>query len=151
MQPFEKTANEVIILEFDFARELETVWRPGKNYALNAYVRPRIPNGLEYQATIAGQSGSKEPIWPALAATQGDGKGALVWTGVAFVSNASDTISTRTVTPDSGLTLDSSSIDGTSILATISGGNKPGCYDVVCQIVTSAGETLEATRQVRII
>lgn len=148
---FEVEVGEVVTLEFDFSREIEHQWQPGKVYSLNDYVRPRVPNGVEYQATTAGQSGSKEPRWPAIGSTESDGRGALVWTGVAFATNATDTISSHSVTADSGMDVDSSSVSGGSVLATLSGFDSKSCYDVVCEIVTSAGETLRKTLRIEVV
>jgi len=57
----------------------------------------------------------------------------------------SETISSKTVTADSGLTVDSSSITdtNTSVTAWLSGGTVGQQYEVVCQIVTSASRTDE--------
>ena len=58
-----------------------------------------------------------------------------------------ETISTRTITADSGITVDSSSItdSNTSVTVWLSGGTAGAAYDVACLIVTSAGRELERT------
>jgi len=58
-----------------------------------------------------------------------------------------ETISTKTVTADSGITVDSSSITdtNTSVTVWLSGGTTGTVYDVACKIVTSANRTLERT------
>jgi len=66
-----------------FARALNSLdraWQPDKKYVLNAEVLPIIPNGVQYKATTAGQSGVDEPVWPLVGSTVTDGS--LVWTGV---------------------------------------------------------------------
>ena len=62
-----------------------------------------------------------------------------------------ETISSHTITPESGITVDSSSITDTSTSVTVwlSGGSAGIKYDVTCQIVTSASRTDERTIQVR--
>jgi hypothetical protein len=128
-----KSANEKLILEFEFARALEYKWKPGRVYSLNAFVRPTVLNGFEYQATTAGQSGSREPRWPTTVdETVSDGS--VVWTAVAFADNASDSISTQTVTSDAGLTIAGVTRDETRVLATVSAGT--GTHKVVAKITT---------------
>lgn len=147
-----KRENEVVKLTFNFERVLETIWQPAKEYDATDYVRPTRANGFEYEATHSGtaQSGVREPKWPTTAGnTVTDGS--VTWTARAFSTNATDTISTRTVTADSGLTVDSSAIDARTVTATISGGTAPGMYDVVCQIVTAAGETLEEKAKIKVV
>ena len=63
-----------------------------------------------------------------------------------------ETISARTITPDAGITVDSSSITDTSTTVTVwlSGGTVSQSYKVTCQIVTSASRTDERTMIVRI-
>ena len=58
-----------------------------------------------------------------------------------------ETISSRTITADSGITVDSSSITDTSTTVTVwlSGGTAGLDYDVACLITTSASRTDERT------
>ena len=58
-----------------------------------------------------------------------------------------ETISSRTVTADSGITVDSSNITdtNTSVTVCLSGGTVGTVYSVMCEIVTSAGRTDERT------
>lgn len=60
---------------------------------------------------------------------------------------AGETISTRTITAGSGITVDSSSITdtNTSVTVWLSGGTAGDSYDVTCQIVTSDSRTDERT------
>jgi len=51
----------------------------------------------------------------------------------------SETISSHTVTPASGLTLDSSSESDGQVTAWLSGGATGKDYEVTCNIVTNAG------------
>ena len=63
-----------------------------------------------------------------------------------------ETISTRTVTVDSGITKDSDSITdaGTSVTVWLSGGTAGQNYKVVCRIVTSASRTDERTMIIQV-
>lgn len=63
-----------------------------------------------------------------------------------------ETITSHTVTPDAGLTVDSSSRTdaSTSVTAWFSGGTADVDYDVVCNIVTSAGRTDGRTIEIRV-
>lgn len=66
-------------------------------------------------------------------------------TDVADVLASGETISSRTVTADDGITVDSSSITdtNTSVTVWLSGGTAGEEYTVTCTIVTSAGRTYE--------
>ena len=54
-----------------------------------------------------------------------------------------ETITTPTVTAETGLTLDSSSESGGVVTAWVSGGTAGNNYSLECKIVTSAGRTDE--------
>jgi len=62
-----------------------------------------------------------------------------------------ETISTRTVTPETGITVDSSSITDTSTSVTVwlSGGTVGNVYDVACLITTTASRTDERTIKIQ--
>lgn len=62
----------------------------------------------------------------------------------------SETLSTHTVTPATGLTKDTSIISGTDVLATLSGGTADRNYTVECQVTTSASRTLTMTGVVKV-
>ena len=63
-----------------------------------------------------------------------------------------ETISTRTVTADTGLTVASSSITntGTSVTVWLSGGTAGSNYNVLCRIVTSASRTDDRTMRIQV-
>lgn len=73
------------------------------------------------------------------------------WKALTNGSGSSDwlasgeTISARTITADTGITVDSSSITdtNTSVTVWLSGGTVGSNYVVACKIVTSAGRTDE--------
>lgn len=58
-----------------------------------------------------------------------------------------ETISTRTITAEDGITVDSSSItdSDTSVTVWVSGGTVDNNYDIACKITTSASRTIERT------
>lgn len=58
-----------------------------------------------------------------------------------------ETIISKTITAEDGITVDSSSIedDATSVVVWLSGGTATENYEVTCQITTSAGRTDERT------
>lgn len=135
-----KPAGDAVTYIVGFARALEVTWRPGRQYLANVFVRPTTANGFEAEATTAGQSAQDEPEWPAVGETVNDGS--IVWTGRAFGLVASDTISSRTITPDDvAINVDADSTVGTDVLVTLSGGVIGVLYDIAVEIVTTAGDT----------
>lgn len=137
-----KGATEIITYRCDFARALEEIWQGGFAYTVGDYLRPTTPNGYEYTAATTGQTGHEEPNWPqTVDETVEDGS--IVWTCKAFGALGTDTIDTRSVTVDPGITLESSAIDGTGVQFKISGGTAGQVYDVKVSIDTVAGDTYD--------
>lgn len=66
--------------------------------------------------------------------------------------DAGETISTRTITADAGITVDSSSItdSSTSVTVWLSGGTAGTDYTIACKITTSASRTVEKSMVVRV-
>lgn len=149
MQRRSKGASETLTYEIDFARALETNWQPGKEYSASQYVRPSTVNGFEYEATSAGQSDTEEPDWP-VTITETVDDGTVEWTCRDFANNASDSIQTRLVTPDDGITVDGSSIQGTRIDVTVSGGTAGQTYDVHVTANTTAGSTFDEVLRITV-
>lgn len=83
--------------------------------------------------------------WAAL--TNGTTGGASDWLA------SGETISTRTITATTGITVDSSSLTdtNTSVTVWLSGGTANTVYTVTCQIVTSAGRTDERSIIVEVV
>ncbi len=152
MKPFTKTVNEGITLEFEFARVLEFLWRPCQEYSLTDFVRPTTSNGFQYECTNAGQTDNEEPDWTTTLASPRNTitDGSVVWAVSDFGDSASDTISTKDVTADTGLSASAAVQDGTKISSRITGGTAGKSYNVICQIVTAAGDTYEAIRRVTV-
>ena len=145
MKALTMTPNEAITLEFEFARALESLWLPGTEYTLGQYVRPTVPNGFEYECTNAGQTDTEEPDWPTtIAQTINDGS--VEWTARDMATNATDTISSQTVVSDATMTIGTPTRVGSVVSVRVSGPS--GCHEVVCQIITAAGDTIEATKRV---
>lgn len=73
--------------------------------------------------------------------TKSNGRGFADWL------DTGETITSITVTPATGITVDSSSITdaGTTVTVWLSGGTAGTEYTVACRIVTSAGRTDERT------
>ena len=152
MKSFTKTANEGITLEWEFARVLEYVWLPGQEYAVNDFVRPTAPNGFQYECINIGQTDNEEPDWTTTLASPRNTitDGSVIWAVSDFGNDGSDTISTQTVTPETGLSAGSATKVGTKISSRVTGGTSGNTYDVVCKIVTAAGDTYEETFEVTV-
>jgi len=73
--------------------------------------------------------------------------------GTSDYLQSAETISSETVTVESGLTLDSESITdtNTTVTAWLSGGTAGTRYSVACEIVTNLGRTAERTIYVHVI
>jgi hypothetical protein len=48
-------------------------WNSSVNYVVNQLVHPTVANGFLYICTVAGTSGTTEPVWPTSAGTVADG------------------------------------------------------------------------------
>jgi len=60
-----------------------------------------------------------------------------------------DEIESATVTPESGLTVDSTAVTAGTVTAWVSGGTAGNTYDLTCHIVTTDGR--EDDRTIRIV
>ncbi len=80
--------------------------------------------------------------WKAL--TNGSGKEDILVSG--------ETISTKTITTESGITVDSSSVTDTSTSVTVwlSGGTAGTSYIVACKITTTDSRTYERSMQINV-
>jgi hypothetical protein len=61
------------------------------------------------------------------------------WT--LWLDDITDSISTHTIVPETGIVCDSSTISGKTVIAWISGGTDGTTYRVACRIVTTGGRT----------
>lgn len=64
-----------------------------------------------------------------------------------------ETISSFTITEETGITIDSSSLadTNTSVLVWVSGGTLNSNYDITCDAVTSNSRTVERAMNIRIV
>lgn len=95
---------------FDFAGECFRYREPGRVYVADTVVRPATPNGYEYKCTTGGQTNgsAREPNWTRTGTVT---DGSVVWTPQALsTAGLLRTISSKTVTTDTGLTAASSAI-----------------------------------------
>lgn len=61
-----------------------------------------------------------------------------------------DTISSYTITAESGITVDSDSNTTKIVIVWLSGGTAGKVYDVACEVVTAGGRTDERTMKIRV-
>lgn len=148
-----KAQGETLTFKFEFVRALETVWKPGNQYAATDYVRPTYANGYEYEASVTGQSGSVEPDWPTAVVSPADTveDGSIVWTMRPFGSNAVDLPASHSVSAETGITVASDSLSGTRVLVQLSGGTVGQWYDVTAEVTTASGEIYTEVLRVTII
>jgi hypothetical protein len=117
-----------------------TRWRqPGIEYALTVRVRVANRPGFEYEATTAGQTGMKEPIFPTtIAGTVTDGS--VTWTCRAVsTSSLKATVSSVDWTADAAITITSESLSGQSAAAFLAGGVDGVDYPVTVTATLSNG------------
>lgn len=132
--------GETLKVTFDFSKSLENTWRSNFQYATGEFV---TIGALVYECTNAGKTGSELPenISTTIGATQDDGT--VEWTVRDFSTSGSDTISTRTVTASTGITIDSSSIEKSTYVDVTFTADDAGKQSITCQVKTVAGETLK--------
>lgn len=82
-----------------------------------------------------------------------DWKASTNGTGASDWLATGETIASHTVTADTGLTVDSSSLtdSDTSVTVWLSGGTVNTHYKVICHIVTSAGREDDRTISIRVV
>lgn len=128
----------------DWSDFLANYWTAGQAYGLGNRVRSRLVKGLEWEATTAGASGTREPRWPTtVGATVSDGS--IVWTCRAS-SNASlrTTIATSTWSADTGVTLSNDTTDGAAAMVYVGGGTDGQSYQVRNRVTFADGTRDEA-------
>lgn len=99
-------------------------WRPNELVELNEYVRPRKATGFAYQATVAGTTATREPVWPTVSnATITDGS--VTWKCIEAAANGLNEITAPSAVsePVGGIVISDVSVsESTKILATYSSG-----------------------------
>lgn len=146
--PRPKHPDEAVQYSVDFGPDLVRRWKAEHTHAsAGVFVRPSRSRttGYDYELTTAGRTGTKEPMWPTtVAATVSDGS--AVWTCRA--PSTDSLITTISGTPTwavDGLTVADEDIEGTSAVATLSGGEDGENYSVTITATTTNGQTLTQT------
>jgi hypothetical protein len=136
--------GETLTVIFDFSDELKTPWRASYQYTTSEFIQI---GDLVYECTNAGKTGLQIPenLTTTIGATQVDGT--VEWTCRDYsATSGSDSISTKTVTAsDAGLTVDSSAISKSHYVSVTFTAVTAGSRNIVCEVVTAAGETLRHT------
>ncbi len=131
--------GETFIVTFDFSKELELKRRDDFSYSVGEFI---TIGAYVYECTNAGKSAPQIPesVSTTIGATVDDGT--VEWTVRDYSTDGTDTISTRTVTASSGLTVDSSAIAKSVHVNVTFTADTVGSNYLLCEIVTLAGETL---------
>lgn len=142
--------GETLTVVFDFHKELETPWRANYQYATGEFI---TIGSYVYECTNAGKTGLELPenLTKTVGATQDDGT--VEWTCRDFSTSGSDTIGGTspvllTVTPSSGITIDSKEIVKNTYVNVTFAADTAGRNTIVCEVITTAGETLRHTYRV---
>lgn len=148
----QKMAGETIDRIVNVRSEIQIAWRPGVEYANNAFVRPTSPNGFDYQAQNAGRSENLEPHWPAqLAATILDGS--ITWKCVAPSQSSCDPLSGNAsmaiVAPGNTMTVQSTDPNG-DVVVRAGGGTSGTDYVNVMSVGTVGGQTIQVRVNVQV-
>ena len=140
--------GETLVVIFDFSKELENPWRADYQYTTGEFI---TIGSYVYECTDAGKTDHEIPenLTQTIGATQTDGT--VEWTCRDFSLSGSDTISSKTVTAsDAGITVDSSSIVKSVYVSVTFTAVTAGSRNIVCEVVTAAGETLRHTYRIYI-
>lgn len=131
--------GETLAITFDFSKELANPWQSDYQYTTNEFI---TIGALVYECTNAGKTGYQIPenLTTTIGGTQADGT--VEWTCRDWSTSGSDTISTKTVTADTGITIDSSTITKSLYVDVIFTATTTGKKDITCDIDTVAGETI---------
>lgn len=144
MQTFEQDPADVLPYEVDFTAECARVRKPDTDYATSTRVRPAKSNGMQYNASTGGRTGSQEPRWPTtIGATVADGS--VTWTAETAGSQSLErTLSSASWNADTGLTVAGQATSGNSASAKLSGGTLGQSYLVRVAGTFSDGTTRNA-------
>ena len=74
-----------------------------------------------------------------------------VWDWAAWLIDISDTISSHLITVETGITLDSSAIMASTVVAFISGGTVGATNKATCRITTAGGRIEERSIYIKIV
>lgn len=128
-----KHPSESLKVRLDLFEICANYREPNESYDAGDFVRPELPNGFEFECTVAGLSGRREPVWSrSIGSNTIDG--AVTWTCRAAGANGVMAISdpTGAADPSGGLTISDVSVEETTkILATYAGGVHGQDYEAV--------------------
>lgn len=148
--------GESLVWPLNLRPQLEVTWKPDKDYANGATVRPPQGHGTgwDYQVTGgAGRTSMNEPRWPVGAGgTQADGS--VTWTAVAPSAASIDQLTaTTSVTVPANISASVGTVDVNGELPlTIDTTNTPiADYSLYVFVTTASGQKMgcEVTVQVR--
>lgn len=139
--------GETLTLVFDFLADLEIPCRRNYQYSSGEFV---TVGAFVYECTSAGKTADRAPKFTTtIAATMNDGS--VEWTCRDYSTSGSDTLSSKTVTGETGITIDSSDIVKSTYVSVVITADSVGCHTVTCTVVTAAGETLIGERDIEVI
>ena len=121
-------------------------WQKGIFIPANSLIRPTIANqtGFVYQNVAAGQTGSREPAWPA-SGTVTDGS--VTWTPIAPPASSEDTVQSATWTqvspPDGLLAITGEATSSLTASAYLGGGTSGFVYSVLVAITMASGAVIQ--------
>lgn len=152
-----KGTGEKVPYAFNWTLQLARKWSANKPFAADVRIRPSsegLQTGFEYESSGGQSNGSFEPRWPTrLGGTVRDGS--ITWTAVALsVDSLLETISTSDwdvptgLTPSAAATTATAGEQATEIA--IAGGTPGEVYEVINEIVTSAGNEYNAVLELTI-
>ena len=72
------------------------------------------------------------------------------WDWEDWLDDITDTLSSHSLVPETGITVDSSSIVAKTVVAWISGGTAGTTYRVACRVVTAGGRTDDRSIYIKI-
>jgi len=126
----------------DWTQWLQNEWTRGAMVALGFTIRPKVPTGYQFVCSIAGESGSFEPLWPnVVGATVSDGS--VVWTcePIDNTSLAETVVSAPWIVP-AGVAIGATSLVGqiAGVFLDVSGATAGQDYVVNCNMQASDGE-----------
>ena len=136
---FTARTGETLLVSFDFSEELKLPRLPEFQYSVGEFVTIAA---LVYECTNAGKTAKEVPenLSTTIGGTQDDGT--VEWTVRDFSLSGSDTISTKVVTADTGITIDSSLIVKSVYVSVTFTTTTTGNKEVTCKVTTAAGETI---------
>lgn len=143
----QKTETEVWKSTVGFGRALAYTWEPGKEYAVDAVIRPRSPGRFEHKCTVAGETSDREPTWKK-AAGQVTKDGDAEWTAQKVSTAGRDAIQSINIDSPSGINTTAGSFSGTEVTFDVSGGTYDATgeadpYEISVEVTTVAGEVIE--------